>query len=76
MLKKMVQPLGVFVSFFFALIGASLIARGLEVARGPSPSGLGNLILYRLDLSDTFSFYLGCVALAASLTFLWSQRSK
>lgn len=76
MLKKALNVLGALLSFFLALFGASLIARGLEIARGPLPSGLGGLILYRLDLSDTFSFYLGCVLVAVASTFFWSQRLR
>jgi hypothetical protein len=52
------------------------MARGLEVARGPLVPTLSGWNVYHLDLSDTFQFYLGCAILAASLTFLWSQRCK
>lgn len=76
MLRKTLQVLGALLSFFIALFGASLIARGLEIARGPLPSGIGGLVLYRVDLADTFSFYLGCVLVASASTFFWSQRLK
>jgi hypothetical protein len=76
MLRKTLLILGAILSFFFVLFGMSLIARGLEIVRGPLPSGLGNLILYHIDLSDTFSFYSGCVFVAVSLTFFWSQRMR
>jgi hypothetical protein len=76
LLRKMLRVLGVFVSFFLALFGASLIARGLEVARGPLTLPREGWSVYHLELSDTFAFYAGCAIVAASLTFLWSQRCK
>jgi hypothetical protein len=76
MLRKTLLVFGATLAFFFILFGMSLIARGLEIVRGPLPSGLGNLILYRVDLSDTFSFYLGCVFVAMALTFFWSLRTR
>jgi len=73
-MKRVLQLLGVFVSFFLALLGASLIAKGLEVARGPLALPREGWSVYHLDLSDTFAFYVGCAIVAASLTFLWAQR--
>ena len=73
-MKKTMQFLGVFASFFLALFGASLIARGLEVAQGPLLLPREGWSVYHLDISDTFGFYAGCAIAAVSLTFLWIQR--
>lgn len=80
-MKKILQLFGVAACLFLALLGASLIARGLEVAHGPLT--IGPLLLlqqgwdvYRLDLSDPLSFYAGCAVTALSLAFLWGQRAK
>jgi hypothetical protein len=75
-MKKALQFLGVFAAFFFVLLGASLIARGLEVTQGPLLLPREGWSVYRLDLSDTFAFYAGCAITAVSLAFLWAQRSK
>jgi hypothetical protein len=75
-MKTAARIVGSFLSFFFALVGTVFMARGLEVARGPLVPTLSGWNVYHLDLSDTFQFYLGCAILAASLTFLWSQRCK
>jgi hypothetical protein len=75
-MKRTLQLLGVFASFFFAFFGVSLMARGLEIARGPLLLPREGWSVYHLDISDTFSFYAGCAIVAASVTFLWTQRKN
>jgi hypothetical protein len=73
-MKTIARTVGSFLSFFFALIGIVLMARGLEIEIGPLSSNLSGWTLYHLVFADTFQFYLGCGIVSASLTFLGSQR--
>ena len=74
-MKTVAKIAGAFISFFFALVGAVSIARSLEVIRSPLvPAQLG--VACYLKLHDMVLFYFGCALLAASLTFIWSQRCK
>jgi hypothetical protein len=82
-MKTVARIAAAFLSFFFALVGAVLMARGLDVQTSfsPEPSiipGIPNSSTgtYYLHLSDPFWFWCGCVILAASLTLLWSQRCE
>ena len=68
-MRKTPQVLGVFVCFFLALFGVVLLTRSLEIVRGPLPANPSDWSLYHLDLADTSEFYVGCVIVAASLTF-------
>lgn len=71
-MRRALKIFGVFLSFFLALFGTVLMARGLEAVKGPLPINPAES-LYHLDLADTFEFYTGCIIVAASLTFLWAQ---
>lgn len=75
MMKRTLRLLGVFASFFLALFGLVLMARGLEISKGPLAANPAEWSIYRLDLADTFSFYAGCAIVAASFAFLWVRRN-
>jgi len=72
-MKRTLEFLGGFASFFIAVVGIVLVARGLEIAKGPLTIDPAQT-LYHLDLADTMEFYSGCVLVAASLASLWTQR--
>jgi hypothetical protein len=73
-----------FLPFFFALVGAVLMAAGSDIRAEfhPQPSILPGIpdsstSFYSLELSSNpLWFWCGCVILAASLAFLWSGRCK
>jgi hypothetical protein len=75
-MRKTPQVLGVFVSSLLALFGIVLLTKGLGIVKGPLPPNSSDWVLYHLYSADTFEFYVGCVIVAASLTFLWAQRLK
>jgi hypothetical protein len=75
-MKNALQFLAVFASFFFTLFGLVLMARGLEISKGPLVANPAEWSIYRLDLADTFSFYAGCIIAAASFAFLWVRHNN
>jgi hypothetical protein len=75
-MKRTARLVGDFASLFVALFGIVLMARGLEIAKGPFPFNHPDWSLYRLDLGDPFQFYVGCALTAISLAFLLNLRPK
>lgn len=75
--RKILRILGAFVSFSCALFGGALLARGLELVKSPMVAWPDSTV-YQLELQgrDVYLFYIGCVLVAASLTFFWTQRLK
>jgi hypothetical protein len=74
---KVLQALGVFVSFAFVLFGTLvMIAMNLEVLSRSLAPEEPTWTIYHLNFISAPLFYLGCGMVAAGLTFLWLQKKK
>ena len=78
-MRKTLQIAGSFIAFFFVLIGAYWMISSLEIVSSPyaldGSQSVPNLRYFHLEFMGTPSFfYLACILVAASLTFLWRQR--
>jgi len=77
--KRALEALGAFLSYFFILLGAYIIAVNLQVMSHPDPDSTLPFYYYSIqDHSDnSFNhFMIGCAMISAGLTFLWFQRKK
>ena len=75
-MSKTLRVLGVFLSFVFALFGTLQMAMGIEILSKQVAPNEPTWLLHSLEFRNAQQFYVGCLVVAACLTFLWVQRCK
>jgi hypothetical protein len=77
--KKVLQVLGVLLSFFFILVGIAAMSTTLQVMSHPDPDSTLPFKYYSIQFHTDNSlnnFMKASAMISAGLTYLWFQRGK
>jgi fucose 4-O-acetylase-like acetyltransferase len=69
-MRRAIQLLVAYISFFAIFVGIMFMLRSFQVISQPL-AGQPTWLDYRLEFMDPFLFYVGCAVSSAGLVALW-----